>query len=162
MGLAPEVTGAPSNLESAKGISLMQATGLTSVAELNSHLNFALRKLGLYVLKLITEQYDRMRIQRILGMEIDDETYSLLKDDLRYNVTVDETSRSVTSQMAAFESLIQQAQHGVPVPPQALITQNPFLTPEVKQETLQQQQQMLQQQQEMQQAQMMAQLPKGQ
>jgi hypothetical protein len=161
VGLAPEVTGAPSALESAKAISLVQAVGLTSVAELNSHLNFALRKLGLYVIKLITEQFPREKIQRILRSEIDDETYSLLKDDLRYNIEIDETSRSVTSQMAAFESLIQQAQHGVPVPPQALITQNPFLTPEVKQETLQQQQQMLQQQQEMQRAQLLAQSPKG-
>lgn len=161
VGLAPEVTGAPSALESAKAISLVQAVGLTSVAELNSHLNFALRKLGLYILSLITSQYSREKMTRILGYDLDDDTYSLLKDDLRYNIAIDESSRSITSQMAAFESLIQQAQHGVPVPPQALITQNPFLTPEVKQETLQQQQQMLDQQQQMQQAQLLAQAPKG-
>jgi len=164
VGLAPEVTGAPGNIDSAKGISLMQATGLTSVAELNSHLNFALRKLGLYVLRLIIKQYPKTRMQRIVGnrLMIDDATWSSLKDDLRFNIVVDETTHSTTSQIAAFESLVQQVQHGVPVPPQTLIDQNPYLTAEIKQQISAQQQQQVEQQQQMQQAQIMAQLPKGQ
>ena len=142
----------------------MQATGLTSVAELNSHLNFALRKLGLYVLRLIIKQYPKTRMQRIVGnrLMIDDATWSSLKDDLRFNIVVDETTHSTTSQIAAFESLVQQVQHGVPVPPQALIDQNPYLTAEIKQQISAQQQQYVEQQQQMQQAQIMAQLPKGQ
>jgi hypothetical protein len=148
VGLPPEVTGTPSNLESGKAISLVQAVGLTSVAELNSHLNFALRKLGTYVIRLILNTFPKIKFEKIVGYEIPDEVYSMLRKDIDYNIAVDETSRSVTSQLAAYESLFGQAQHGIPVPPQTLIEKNPYLSPEDKKVILQQQEQMLQQQQQ--------------
>lgn len=146
VGLPPEVTGTPTNLESGKAISLVQAVGLTSVAELNSHLNFALKKLGAYVIRLILNTFPKIKFEKIVGYEIPDEIYSMLRKDIDYNIAVDETSRSVTSQLAAYESLFGQAQHGIPVPPQTLIEKNPYLSPEDKKVILQQQEQMQQQQ----------------
>lgn len=153
VGLSPEVVGSPSQFDSAKAISLMQATGLTPVAEINEHLNFALRMLGEQILSLILQNFSDNKIQKIIGssVQLDVNQLSAARNDIRYTVRVDETTNSVTSQYASYESLIQQVQCGVAVPPVSLIEQNPFLQPEIKQKMLeqyqQQQDQLMQQQQ---------------
>jgi hypothetical protein len=163
VGLSPEITGNPSNLESAKAISLVQAVGLTSCAEINSHLNYALKKLGLFVLKLITENYSLQKMQRIIGNQliIDEATYSALRDDIRFNVVIDETAHSVTHQMAAYDTLVQQAQYGDLMIQGMLTENNPYLTPEQKQSMSAKLQQAQEQQMQMQQQQIMAQMPQN-
>ncbi|GEM_PF-2194631 len=153
VGLVPEVIGAPSNLESAKAMSLVQATGLIPVAELNEHLNFSLRMLGQQVIDLALEHFSDQKFQLIVGDSfiIEPPILEKARKSTRYDIRVDETTHSVTSQMAAFESIMQGVQHGVQTPYVTLVKQNPYLPSDVKQECIdeymQQQQQMLAMQQ---------------
>jgi hypothetical protein len=70
------------------------------------------------------------------------------KDTIMYDIKVDETTNSPTYQIAAYESLQQQIQHGMPVPPETMIENNPYFNYEQKQQILQQYTQMQQQQQQ--------------
>lgn len=157
VGLVPEVIGAPSQLGSAKAISLTQATGLIPVAELNEHLNFALRTLGQQIIDLALEHFDDTKFQMIVGDSnpIDPELLAKARQSTHFDIKIDETTHSPTSQMAAFEAIMQGIQHGIQTPYITLVEQNPFLPADVKQKIIEQYQQQEQQMMAMQQAQAM-------
>lgn len=163
VGLIPEVVGAPSDLESAKAMTLVQATGLIPVAELNEHLNFALRQLGQQIVDLSLEHFSDQKFQLIVGdsFPLDKPMLDKARKSTRYDIKIDETTRSVTSQMAAHESIQQEIQHGVQVPYVTLVEQNPYLPPDVKQRCIEQYEQQQQQAIAMQQAQAQAQATAG-
>ncbi len=158
VGLVPEVIGSPSQLESAKAMSLAQTTGLIPVAELNEHLNFALRTLGQQVIDLALEHFEDSKFQTIVGdsFPFEPELLAKARQSTRFDIKIDETTHSVTSQMAAYESIMQGVQHGIQTPYITLVEQNPFLPADVKQRIIEQYQQQQQQMIQMQQAQAMA------
>jgi len=151
VGLVPEVIGAPSDLTSAKAMSLVQATGLIPVAELNEHLNFALRLLGQQIIDLALQHFDDRKFQLIVGdgIQIDPAMIEKAKKSTRYDIKIDETTHSVTSQMAAYESIMQGVQHGIQTPYTTLVETNPYMPADVKQKAIEQYQQQMQQQQAM-------------
>jgi len=157
VGLVPEVIGAPSQLDSAKAMNLAQATGLIPVAELNEHLNFALRTLGQQVIDLALEHFEDSKFQMIVGdsFPFEPERLEEARKSTHFDIKIDETTNSVTSQMAAYESIMQGVQHGIQTPYVTLVEQNPFLPADVKQRIIEQYQQQMQQQMQMQQAQAM-------
>jgi hypothetical protein len=155
VGLVPEVIGSPSDLSSAKAMSLVQASGLIPVAELNEHLNFALRLLGQQIIDLSLEHFEDSKFQLICGdsFQIDPAMLEKARKSTRFDIKVDETTQSVTSQMAAYESIMQGVQHGVQVPYITQIEQNPYLPSDIKKKCIEQYQQQQQQQMEAEQAQ---------
>jgi len=155
VGLVPEVIGSPSDLSSAKAMSLVQASGLIPVAELNEHLNFALRLLGQQIIDLSLEHFEDNKFQLICGdsFQIDPVMLEKARKSTRFDIKVDETTQSVTSQMAAYESIMQGVQHGVQVPYITQIEQNPYLPSDIKKKCIEQYQQQQQQQMEAEQAQ---------
>jgi hypothetical protein len=160
VGLIPEVIGAPSHLESAKAMNLAQTTGLIPVAELNEHLNFALRTLGQQVVDLALEHFEDSKFQMIVGdsFPINPEVLAKARESTHFDIKIDETTHSATSQMAAFESIMQGIQHGIQTPYVTLVEQNPFIPADVKERIIEQYQQQMQQQMQMQQAQQMGQV----
>jgi hypothetical protein len=155
VGSAPEVIGNTSNLESGKAISLMQSVGLVHTAELNEHLNFALRSLGQLILEIAFDNFTTAKIQRIVGASfpVDPAVLEAAKNSFSWAIKVDETSQSETAQYAMWESIQGQVQHGVPVPFASLTQLNPFLTNDMKASIMQQYQQQQAQQQAQAQAQ---------
>jgi hypothetical protein len=150
VGTPPELMGTPTNLESGKAIGLMQSVGLLHTGEINEHLNYALRSLGQLILEIAFANFTVKKFQRICGasFEMQEDLIAKAKDTIMYDIKVDETTNSPTYQIAAYESLQQQIQHGMPVPPETMIENNPYFNYEQKQQILQQYTQMQQQQQQ--------------
>lgn len=149
VGTPPELMGTLTNLESGKAIGLMQSVGLLHTGEINEHLNYALRTLGQIILEVAFANFTMKKFQRICGASfpMQEDLLAKAKESIMYDIKVDETTNSPTYQIAAYESLQQQIQHGMPVPPETMIENNPYFNYEQKQQILQQYAQMQQAQQ---------------
>lgn len=147
VGMNPDMLGMIGNQnDSGKTIQIRQMQGMAGIAELTDNLSYATRQLAIIMVDLILQNYTPDKMQRIIGAELPVPPEIVkLKDNFKYDVQVDEVSKSPTHRFQIFNQLMQAQQYGLQVPFDSLI-EYMDLPPQEKQSMLQNYQNMMQQQ----------------
>lgn len=129
---------------------LRQSAGVTILQPLFDNLDFAQKRLGMLMIKIMQKNYTPAKIQKIIKEEPSEEFYN--KAFGKYDAAVEEGLNTTTQRQMQFAQLLHLKEAGIPVPDDVLIEtstlQNKDKLIEAIQQENQRKQQMEQQQAE--------------